>query len=106
LDERVTISKHTLPDSSSHLDVFFENSSELLTTYEVFSPESILLVNEILECVKKQDHRKIYLDYEGEISNNRGSIKIVWKGIYRNKKSIGKNKISIFILDETLFIVE
>lgn len=106
MGDRVTISRHSLQDKSSHLDVFFENSTDSLTTYEIFTPKSILLFSEILICNKKHDHRKIYLDYEGEISNNRGSIEIVWKGIYRNKKSIGQNKISIFILDETLFIVE
>jgi len=106
LGDRVTISRHTLLDKSSHLDIFFENSSDYLATYEVSTPESILRFSEILNCKKKHDHRKIYLDYEGEISNNRGSIKIVWRGFYRNKKSIGQNKISIFILDETLFIVE
>ena len=106
MDDRVTISRHTLQDKNSHLDIFFENSTELLTTYEVSTPEDILIFGEILICNKKPDHRKIYLDYEGEISNNRGSIEIVWKGFYRNKKSIGQNKISIFILDETLFIVE
>lgn len=32
-----------------------------------------------VQLVRKEDHRKIYLNYEGEISENRGTIRIALK---------------------------
>jgi hypothetical protein len=43
-----------------------------------------------------QDHRLIYLDYEGEISNNRGVVKIWDRGTYEFKYSDEVNWVIYF----------
>jgi len=102
----VTISRHTLLDSSQHFDLFFDTGRDALITYEILTPSLNLPKYEVLECVRKQDHRRIYLEYQGEISNQRGFIAIVWRGEYKNKKSIGNTKIGILLLEELLYILD
>ena len=103
---RVTISEHTLPEGTSHLDIFFESDAECLITYEVFLSSDNLYDNKILSCIRKKDHRKIYLDYEGEISNDRGFLKILLKGFYIKKDCLGNQKISIEIKDSNVILYD
>lgn len=81
--KKATISLHTLPLGKKHLDIFFQ-ADTVLKTYEseFLNPDP---VNQEFFCIQKADHRVEYLDYEGIISGNRGSVKILWKGVYNDK---------------------
>jgi hypothetical protein len=103
---QVTISRHTLLDKSQHFDLFLDTGGDTIITYEVVTSSLDLPIYDVLECVRKQDHRRIYLEYQGEISNQRGFISIVWRGEYKNKKSIGNTKIEILLLEELLYILD
>ena len=60
-----------------HYDFMLE-SGDILKTWRI--PQSPDHYPQKIEQI--QDHRKIYLDYEGEISGNRGFVKIWDKGDY------------------------
>ncbi|HLP85515.1 MAG TPA: hypothetical protein VK157_14295 [Phycisphaerales bacterium] len=63
--------KHTLPDGTWHYDWLFEPAADApLLTLRVNSP---LRTGEF-PCERLPDHRRIYLTYEGPISNNRGHV--------------------------------
>jgi hypothetical protein len=81
--KRATISKHILANGESHLDIFFETETDALATYETETSNWNLLEEGFaVFCSKKQEHRYVYLDYEGEISHNRGQIGIIWRGFH------------------------
>lgn len=79
--------KHTVDNENYHFDLMFEEG-DVLATYQIKSIDDLLNMKGV-EAINIQDHRLIYLDYEGEISNNRGYVKIFDKGEYLVKtKSI------------------
>ena len=98
---RCTISQHQVTIGEGHLDVFFESENVLLETYEA-SLELMpgFLKGEEIVCHKKKDHRTLYLDFEGELSQNRGFIKIVWNGEYRISRDYFPEIINVKIFDD------
>ena len=60
-----------------HYDLMFEFGT-VLQTWRL----SKNLTNQVFTAEKLQDHRLAYLDYEGPVSNDRGSVKRIDKGIY------------------------
>ncbi len=75
----LTISKHDW-NLDSHLDIFIDQE-EYLETYSCDSKLfDLFVLGEILIVTKKNPHRKIYLDYTGKISGDRGKIEVMWKG--------------------------
>jgi len=83
---RFTISLHI--SEFTHYDLFMEKA-EYLETWSLnanFLEEFQRGKTVTLE--EKPPHRNIYLDYEGEISGNRGSLKIFDKGTYILKNDI------------------
>ncbi|MCE9500809.1 MAG: hypothetical protein K8R21_09960, partial [Leptospira sp.] len=91
---------------SKHLDIFFEQEkSDLLKTYESdFESWEILETGGVAGAISKEDHRLIYLDYEGIVSNNRGEINILWKGRY-NPPEVFEKKIRFKMEKELLVFV-
>lgn len=77
----------------------------MLLTYEFQRGDWEVLKNgEEVTCTKKPNHRNIYLDYEGELSRNRGKVAIVWKGFYDEKKYTLSEKIRISLENLTLIV--
>lgn len=75
---RTVILEHTLPDSSIHYDWMIDQpqldiNRRLLTWSCADRPDSPIQPQ--FEAVRLADHRALYLDYEGDISNNRGSVR-------------------------------
>lgn len=65
------------------MDFFFEEEFYLIT-YEAHPLHLNSFINgERVFGVRKKDHRKEYLDFQGEISGNRGIVKIIWTGQYK-----------------------
>ncbi len=79
-EKRFVIQQHSTPDGKFHFDIMFEEDNVLKT----FQIEQIQKLMDGIKITGKniQDHRIIYLDYEGEISGNRGYVKIFDKGYY------------------------
>ncbi|HMV43092.1 MAG TPA: hypothetical protein PK079_09855 [Leptospiraceae bacterium] len=102
---RCTISEHRL-EKEKHLDIFFETEPHLETYEAEVDQFSLLLSQKKIFCRKKQAHRKIYLEYEGEVSANRGNIKILWKGFYENSLSFFLEEIDLFLLKENLLRID
>ncbi|MEM4271289.1 MAG: hypothetical protein QXO70_04320, partial [Candidatus Pacearchaeota archaeon] len=75
------LSLHEL-ENSKHYDLFLEQEDFLVTLEISFVEKNFLLSGNFFEFHIKPPHRKIYLDYEGEISNNRGRVQVVWRGFW------------------------
>lgn len=88
--KRATLSLHELLDSK-HYDLFLEEEDFLITLEIPFLEKEFILSGNPLHFVQKENHRKLYLDYEGEISNNRGKVQIIWKGFWIGENIEGKH---------------
>ncbi len=81
---RFAVLRHTLPNEelrSSHWDLLLEQPSvrsDRLITFEVPVPPEEWGTATIARQLS--DHRNIYLDYEGPVSGNRGTVKRVLDG--------------------------
>ena len=63
--------KHTLPDGTWHYDWLLEPAADApLLTLRAHAP----LAEGTFAIERLPDHRRIYLTYEGPISNNRGHV--------------------------------
>ena len=74
---RFVIQQHSQKDTV-HYDLMLEFADVLKTWRIPQSPDSLPQTMEQIH-----DHRKLYLDYEGDISGNRGFVKIWDKGEYQ-----------------------
>jgi len=74
---RFTISHHTGSKEGDHYDLMLEHGDSLKTWRLV---NTAFLVHQVARQIK--DHRKTYLEYEGEISGDRGRVKIWDTGTY------------------------
>ncbi len=77
----IVLLRHDLPDGDVHFDWFIAtDSKERLISFRVAKRIDLLKADESLEATHMADHRAIYLDYEGPISDGRGRVKRVRKG--------------------------
>ena len=79
-----------------HYDLMLEHEDVLKTWRLPKSPEQTPQTAEHIG-----DHRKMYLDYEGEISGNRGFVKIWDKGEY-SARVWSNNSIEIELMGHKL----
>ena len=81
---RFVVLEHKLPPESerpSHWDLLLEQPPEwggVLLSFEVSKPPAEW--GPLTAVLKLPDHRALYLDYEGPISGNRGSVTRVLEG--------------------------
>ena len=76
---RFVIQQHTHSDQM-HWDFMLEQNDSL-ATWQIPTPPDQWHQQDI-ECTRIFDHRMKYLTFEGELSENRGSVKIVAQGDY------------------------
>lgn len=74
---RFTISHHTGSKDGDHYDLMLEHG-DTLKTWRLGN--TAFLVSQVARQIK--DHRKTFLDYEGEVSGDRGKVKIWDTGTY------------------------
>jgi hypothetical protein len=84
MPERFVILEHSV-NGGVHFDLMLEVAGqELLRTFQL--ARWPLAVGETCACAQLADHRRAYLDYEGEVSGGRGSVRRVaagsWSGEY------------------------
>ncbi|MCB1193646.1 MAG: hypothetical protein H7A23_15450 [Leptospiraceae bacterium] len=103
---QITVSLHEV-GSDSHIDIFFDVlPEEKLITYMARTEDWIFFKKgKIITCAKKEDHRRIYLSYEGDISDNRGKLKVLWQGKYSNPSQSFKKIIKLKFENETVLIL-
>lgn len=77
---RFTISRHTGSKEGDHFDLMLEHG-EALKTWRIGSPA--FQAKQAAQLIK--DHRKTYLDYEGEVSGKRGKVEIWDSGTYASE---------------------
>ena len=85
---RTVLLFHSLPDGSSHYDWLIDwpgpkHGEGLLLTFRVAEFLPSLPVSAQLSATRLPDHRRIYLSYEGSISQNRGTVQRVASGLCR-----------------------
>jgi len=76
---RFVILHHQSP-TGNHWDVMLETDSAL-TTWSIL-PQSLTRFPFACSATRLPDHRKHYLDYEGEVSGNRGTVSRLDAGTY------------------------
>lgn len=74
---RFTISHHTGAKEGDHYDLFLE-TPDALRSWRLDSPS----FQTPQSAKQTKDHRGLYLDFEGEVAGNRGSVKIWDTGTY------------------------
>lgn len=69
----------------SHWDLLLELDNGELLTWQIASFPDLKSLTQSLEIPAKRlkNHRLIYLDYEGPISGNRGSVQRLASGVYK-----------------------
>lgn len=76
---------HTLPDGSSHFDWLIDwrgaDRNDGLQTFRVLHFLPVVRVGFQLSATHLPDHRRLYLSYEGSISQNRGTVRRVAQGL-------------------------
>ncbi|MDR2115390.1 MAG: hypothetical protein LBP87_03305 [Planctomycetaceae bacterium] len=80
---RFVVLFHEHPDGD-HWDFMLETEIAL-TTWAV-PPQQLPLQSFECQVKKLPDHRRYYLDYEGEISNHRGFVRQLDSGTYQIEK--------------------
>jgi len=93
---RFTISQHTGSKEGDHYDLMLEQG-ETLKTWRLSN--TAFLVSQVARQIK--DHRKTYLEYEGEISGDRGRVKIWDTGSY-SVDEWKEDRIQVALVGRTL----
>ncbi|MCK6439462.1 MAG: hypothetical protein L6Q71_04600 [Planctomycetes bacterium] len=74
-----------------HFDFMFEwPGSDMLRTFQLPEPPERVCVETGIACREIAPHRRDYLEYEGEVSRDRGSVAIWDKGLLRLARDTGK----------------
>ena len=78
-DMRWAILRHDVPGEGWHLDLLLARpDSDGLATFRVAAPATAALLGATRPCVlpasRLPDHRRLYLDFEGELSGGRGTV--------------------------------
>ncbi len=80
LELRMALLRHTLPDGSWHFDWLIEHAAG---AERVMTFRAGVRVDEGAagaEVTRLADHRRVYLEYEGEVSGGRGEVRRVAEG--------------------------
>lgn len=78
---------HTLPDGSEHVDWMLESTPgcDRLITFRIGAADWRGVAAMVADRIA--DHRRLYLDYEGEVSGNRGSVARIASGVVMSFES-------------------
>ena len=73
--------QHHITKDQPHWDLLIEQRNDLATWRVLLDPKD--WPGKTIPCQKTADHRRIYLTYEGPISNDRGDVQIFASGACR-----------------------
>jgi hypothetical protein len=95
IDVPTVVLRHDLPDGSHHFDWLIaqdQNGTMPLRSFRIAQALHELRPSETLSANNIQDHRPAYLNYEGPVSGERGTVKQVARGTIRVS---GKSMVEI-----------
>lgn len=89
---RMVILRHQLPDGSHHFDWLVQGPQRipappspedrcLIAFRTAVRPDEAALTGASFEAERLQDHRRLYLDFEGQLTDNRGTVQRLATGI-------------------------
>ena len=77
---RYALLLHAMPNDTSHYDLLLEHG-DVLAAWRIRAPLPEL-PPEGAEAVPLDDHRKLYLDHEGDVGSGGGTVNRVDEGTY------------------------
>lgn len=83
---RFVLLRHSFPDGDarkSHWDLMLEQSESLFTLQLLALPVAECSQDQKIQASRLPDHRRLYLDYEGPVSGERGGVRQVASGTYQ-----------------------
>ena len=90
---KIVISVHDWPQVHWDMFVDFDSASEHVATWALdHLPGKTALSG---QATKLADHRRIYLTYEGEISDGRGRVSIESEGEFETEQSANDKEIQL-----------
>jgi hypothetical protein len=90
---KIVISIHDWPQVHWDMFVDFDSASERVATWALdHLPGTAALSG---QATKLADHRRIYLSYEGEISDGRGRVSIESEGEFETEQSANDKEIQL-----------
>jgi hypothetical protein len=84
MPSRMVLLEHTLPSGSTHYDWMFEHPDVAggpLISFRLSDRPDLAARGHRIRSERLGDHRRAYLDYEGPLSANRGSVKRLAHGL-------------------------
>jgi hypothetical protein len=84
--------RHDLPDGSSHIDWLIDLDpvrEGSLATFRLERRVDDLCAGEVLTAERLADHRRLYLDYEGPVSDGRGVVRRLASGRIEALQTLG-----------------
>ena len=86
---RTVLLEHRTPDGGSHYDWLFalddlphDPDERVLIAFRVSERIDLERTDAIFEGERIEDHRWVYLEYEGRISGDRGEVERVAEGVW------------------------
>ncbi len=99
---RFVVQRHEVAPGDVHFD-FMVEAGEKLATWKFPGPlpESGELVGE-----RSFDHRRVYLEFEGEVSGGRGRVSIVARGELEDREGDPSSERYSFAIDSRVLVLE
>lgn len=94
---QTVVLRHDTPDGSFHFDWLFavdEPPAMKLVCLRLESTPQGAEVGRRIRADRLADHRTLYLNYEGPISGNRGSVTRVATGRYEGDVEVGRVRVT------------
>lgn len=84
---------HELPDGTDHIDwlIATDTGDGPLISFRLDRPLHLLADGEQITVTRIADHRPLYLEYEGDISGGRGTVKRIARGVAMDEQ-VSANK--------------
>ena len=90
---KIVISSHDWPESHWDLYVDFDAASEKLATWAIDALPGTKAGSG--HAAKLADHRRIYLTFEGEVSDGRGTVAVVYEGEFTTENTPADKEMTL-----------
>lgn len=90
---KIVISSHDWPESHWDMYVDFDALSEKLATWAIDAPPGMLESSG--HAAKLADHRRVYLTFEGEVSDGRGTVAVVFEGEFTTENTAADKELTL-----------
>jgi hypothetical protein len=96
-ERRFAVLRHDVKPGETHWDLLLEGAPEgKLFTWRLAAPLPER-AGERVRAERSFDHRALYLEYEGEISGDRGRVARVASGITHDREGVPTSERFVFV---------